>query len=132
MRWPRSSAALAAALVLVACGGRATPDDQAFHQAAVNGRGGTEVVFDATVLSAPVQVGDHEHLEVRAATGEQMEVDHNTGLAPWVPAKAGDHVIIEGQLYDDNGFEGVHCTHARTSSGCPYSGWIELGGTFYE
>lgn len=134
MRWPRSeiAAAAAAALVLAGCGGHATADDQAFHQAAVQGRGGAEVVFNATVLQAPAQVGDHEHLEVRAATGEQLEVDHNTGLAPWVPARPGDHVVIAGQLYDDSGLEGVHCTHAHTSSGCPYPGFVELAGTYYE
>jgi hypothetical protein len=120
------------ALALAACGGHAAPDDQAFHEAASQGRVGAEVVFDATVLSTPAQVGGHEHLEVRAATGERLEIDHNTTLAPWVPAQPGDQVVIGGQLYDDSGVEGVHCTHAHTSSGCPYPGFIELRGTYYE
>lgn len=133
MPWRRFSApAAAVCLLLAACGGRATADNAAFHQAAQQGRAGAEVVFDATVLQAPAQVGDHEHLVVRAVTGEQLEIDHNTILAQWVPARAGDHVVIAGQLYDDSGLEGVHCTHAHTSSGCPYPGWIELAGTYYE
>lgn len=123
---------LAATLVAAACGGHASADDQAFHQAAAQGRAGAEVVFDATVLAAPVQVGRHEHLEVRAATGEELEIDHNTSLAQWVPAQPGDALVIAGQLYDDSGVEGVHCTHAHTSSGCPYPGFIELHGSYYE
>ena len=132
MRSRRFSGLLLAVLVAAACGGHATPDDQAFHRAAQNGQGGAEVVFDATVLQVPAQVGAHEHLEVRAATGEQLEIDHNTDLAGWVPAKVGDHLVIAGQLYDDSGVEGVHCTHALTSRGCPYSGFVELGTTYYE
>lgn len=133
MRSQRSRTIAAAALLLAAaCGGHAAAADAAFHQIASQGRSGAEVTFDATVLADPVQVGNHEHLEVRATTGEQLEVDHNTALAPPVPARAGDHVVIAGQFYDDSGREGVHCTHAHTSRGCPYPGFIELGGTYYE
>lgn len=99
---------------------------------AQQGQSGPEVVFHATVLADPQQVGDHEHLEVRASTGETLEIDHNTSLAPWVPVHSGDKVVIAGQFYDDSGLEGVHCTHAQTSSGCPYPGYIEFGGNFYE
>ena len=90
------------------------------------------MVFHATVVAEPQQVGDHEHLEVRAQTGEMVEVDHNTRLAPSVPVHAGDQVVIAGQFYDDSGLEGVHCTHAHTSSGCPYPGFIEFRGAYYE
>jgi len=90
------------------------------------------VVFHATLLADPQQVGDHEHLEVRAQTGETLEIDHNTSLAPFVPVHTGDHVVIEGQFYDDSGLEGVHCTHAHTSSGCPDPGFIEFNGKYYE
>ncbi len=117
---------------MAACGGHAQPDDAAFHSAAQQGRSGAQVVFDATVVADPQQVGDHQHIQVRAQTGESLEVDHNTSLAPWAPVHAGDHVVIAGQLYDDAGFEGVHCTHAHTSSGCPYPGFIEFGGQYYE
>ncbi|HEX6487309.1 MAG TPA: DUF3465 domain-containing protein [Candidatus Dormibacteraeota bacterium] len=132
MRSRRFSALAAVMLVLAACGGHAAADDQAFHRVASAGQAGAEVVFDATVLSEPAQVGDHEHLEVRATTGETLEVDHNTSLAPWVPAHTGDQVVIAGQFYDDSGAEGVHCTHAHTSNGCPYPGFIELGTNYYD
>jgi hypothetical protein len=124
---------LLVALVAVACGGREVPDDQALHQDIVNDANGSEVTFDATVLNDPVESGGHERFEVKATTGEMLEVDHNTSLAAPVPLHAGDHVVIHGRLYIDPGPRvGVHCTHARTSSGCPSPGWIMLGDNYYE
>ena len=129
----RLGAAFAIALVLMACGGRETADDQGLHQDIVNSTNGAEVTFDATVLNDPVESGGHERFQVKTSTGEVLEIDHNTSLAPSVPAHAGDTLIIHGQLYIDPGPKiGVHCTHAHTSSGCPNPGWIELGQNFYE
>lgn len=130
MRW----FAWAAATILIAgCGGRAAPDDQALHQDIVNGSGGAEVTFDATVVTEPFESGGHERFDVKAPTGELVEVDHNTSLASYAPIHTGDHVIIHGQLYIDPGPRyGVHCTHAATSGGCPYPGWIEAGNNYYE
>jgi hypothetical protein len=129
----RLGATLAIALVLMACGGRETADDQGLHQDIVNSTNGAEVTFDATVLNDPVESGGHERFQVKTSTGEVLEIDHNTSLAPSVPAHAGDTLIIHGQLYIDPGPKvGVHCTHAHTSSGCPNPGWIELGQNFYE
>jgi Protein of unknown function (DUF3465) len=126
-------ALMATALLLIACGGRESPDDQGLHQDIQSNVSGAEVTFDATVLSDPAQSGAHERFEVRAATGEMLEVDHNTNLAQPVPAHKGDGVIIHGQLYIDPGPRyGVHCTHARTSSGCPNPGWIEYNNNYYE
>jgi len=120
-------------LALVACGERATPDDQALHQDVVKDVNGAEVTFDATVLNNPVESGGHERFEVKATTGERLEIDHNTTLAAFVPVHAGDVLVIHGQLYIDPGPRlGVHCTHAATSSGCPNPGWIMLGTTYYE
>ena len=120
-------------IALVACGERATPDDQALHQDVLKDINGAEVTFDATVLNNPVQSGGHERFEVKATTGERLEIDHNTTLAPFVPVHAGDVLVIHGQLYIDPGPRvGVHCTHAATSSGCPNPGWIMLGTTYYE
>ena len=78
----RLGAALAIALALIACGGRETPDDQGLHQDIVNSTNGAEVTFDATVLSDPVESGGHERFQVKASTGEVLEIDHNTSLAP--------------------------------------------------
>jgi hypothetical protein len=124
---------VAVLLALVGCGGRDTPDDQALHRDVVNGSSGAEVTFDATVLDNPVESGGHERFEVKTPTGERLEVDHNTTLAPYVPIHAGDSVVIHGQLYIDPGPHlGVHCTHAATSSGCPSPGWIMFGTDYYE
>jgi hypothetical protein len=129
----RVSIAVVVALALLACGGRESTDDQGLHQDIVNSTNGAEVTFDATVVSDPVESGGHERFQVKASTGEVLEIDHNTSLAPSVPAHAGDTLVIHGQLYIDPGPKiGVHCTHAHTSSGCPNPGWIELGANYYE
>jgi hypothetical protein len=124
---------IVALLALLACGGRETPDDQALHRDVVNASSGAEVTFDATVVNNPVDSGGHERFEVKATTGELLEIDHNTTLAPNVPIHAGDAVVIHGQLYIDPGPRlGVHCTHAATSSGCPSPGWIMFDNNYYE
>jgi hypothetical protein len=129
----RRLALACAALVLLACGGRDTPDDQGLHQDIQGGSSGAEVTFDASLLNDPAASGDHEVFEVTARTGETLQIDHNTSLAPWVPAHRGEPVIIHGQLYIDPGPRyGVHCTHAHTSSGCPDPGWIEYNNNYYE
>jgi hypothetical protein len=129
----RFIAAAASLALLMACGGRDAPDDQGLHKDIQNGSSGAEVTFDATLTGDPTQNGDHEVFEVRAATGEMLEIDHNTSLASQAPVHNGDAVIIHGQLYIDPGPRyGVHCTHARTSSGCPYPGWIEFNNNYYE
>ena len=134
----RRTAVAAAAVVAIltaatSCGGRETPDDQGFHQDIVSGTNGAEVTFDATLVTDPIQSGDHERFAVKAATGERLEVDHNTSLATFVPAHSGDGIVIHGQLYIDPGpVIGVHCTHAHTSSGCPNPGWIEFANNYYE
>jgi hypothetical protein len=129
----RRLALAVAAVLLVACGGRESPDDQAVHQDIVTGANGAEVTFDATVAGNPVQSGGHERFEVTDPSGDMLEVDHNTSLATYVPAHTGDHLIIRGKLYIDPGPRyGVHCTHAHTSSGCPSPGWIELNNNYYE
>jgi hypothetical protein len=129
----RTLAVAVALVTLVACGGRETPDDQGLHQDIQQDVNGAEVTFDAAILTEPVDSGGHERFEVRAATGEMLEVDHNTTLAQAVPAHKGDGLIIHGQLYIDPGPRyGVHCTHAHTSSGCPNPGWIEYNSNYYE
>jgi hypothetical protein len=129
----RFALGVALLLVLAGCGERATADDQALHRDVINGSSGAEVTFDATVLDNPVESGGHERFDVKAPTGERLEIDHNTTLAQYVPIKTGDALVIHGQLYIDPGPRlGVHCTHAATSSGCPSPGWIMFGSNYYE
>lgn len=129
----RRLAVVLAALMLLACAGRDSVDDQTLHQDIVTNANGAEVTFDATVVSDPVAAGDHERFMVKATTGETLEIDHNTKLATYVPVHANDKVIVHGKLYIDPGPRyGVHCTHSHTSSGCPVPGWIEFNNTYYE
>ena len=116
-----------------ACGGRPAVDDPGLHQAILDGRTGAEVTFEGRVEAEPQRAGTHEHLAVTTGAGDRLEIDHNVDLAPWVPAHGGDTVTVHGQLYiDAPGRDGVHCTHARTSRGCPQPGWVELHGSYYE
>lgn len=129
----RVAIGLSLLVLLFACGGRDAPADQTFHQDVVNASSGAEVTFHATVLDDPVESGGHERFDVRAATGETLEIDHNTDLAPSVPIHKGDQIVVHGELYIDPGpHVGVHCTHAATSSGCPNPGWIMFGDNYYE
>ena len=130
MRWLAVAATIA---LLVACGGRETPDDQGLHNDIQGDSNGAEVTFDATVSTEPTQSGDHEIFDVATTTGETLEIDHNTSLAQYVPLHKGDIIVIHGQLYIDPGPRyGVHCTHAHTSGGCPNPGWIEYNNNYYE
>jgi hypothetical protein len=129
----RPAAVVLTVVLLVACGGRETADDQRLHQDIQGNADGAEVTFDAALLTEPVESGGHERFEVRVPTGESLEIDHNTSLAQPVPAHKGDGVVIHGRLYIDPGPRyGVHCTHATTSSGCPDPGWIEYNNNYYE
>ena len=107
----RLLSALASAFLLAACGvsaTRAPADDAALHQDIASGQAGVEVTFDGTLIADPQQVGTHEHLQVKTAAGDILEVDHNTTLAPSVPAHAGDSVIVHGLLYIDPESEDLH------------------------
>ena len=133
MRRLAFAVALGFVLTTAACGGRESTDDQGLHNDVANNANGAEVTFDATVVNDPVESGGHERFQVKATTGEVLEIDHNTTLAPSVPIHGGDMLVIHGQLYIDPGPHiGVHCTHAQTSSGCPNPGWIMFGSNYYE
>jgi hypothetical protein len=126
-------------LWLAACGegspapaAQVQPDDAALQQAVRQGRAGAEVTFDATLLTDPATVKGHERFEARSGTGDVLEVDHNVQLAPAVPSRSGDRVVVRGQLYLDPGRAGVHCTHRETSRGCPTPGFIDFQGRTFD
>jgi hypothetical protein len=124
--------ALAALLLSAGCGGDPAPDDAGLHRAIAAHQAGAEVTFDAVLMASPIESGGHERMEVRAGSGDQLEIDHNTSLATPVPAHQGDAIVVHGQLYIDPGAVGVHCTHGHTSSGCPEPGWIKFQGNTYN
>ena len=135
MRWRRlaSGALTAAALAGAACGDPAGGADSDNLPGAVAAhRGGAEVTGPVVLVSEPQESGGHERMRVRDSAGDPLEIDHNTTLAQPVPAHSGDSLTVHGQLYVDPGQVGIHCTHARTSSGCPQPGWIEYRGHRYS
>jgi hypothetical protein len=113
-------------------GAASRPDAQAVHADLAAGRSGAEVTFWGTVLAPPVDRGTHEVLSVSDGAGDTLELDDNTDLGPRVPARPGDRLLVHGRLYVDPDRAGVHCLHARTSSGCPEPGWIQLRGQTYD
>lgn len=108
------------------------PDVAGLHADIAQGRTGAEVTFDATVVQPPVSAGDHEQIQVTDSLGDQLELDYNTNLGQWIAVKVGDQLEVHGQLYIDPGRAGVHCLHAKTSSGCPEPGWVLFAGTTYS
>jgi hypothetical protein len=129
----RAALLLVALLLVTGCGEREQTDNQGLHQDILKDATGAEVTFDALVMTVPVESGGHERFQVNDTAGDSLEIDHNTDLATYVPIQVGNQVIIHGRLYIDPGPKvGVHCTHAKTSSGCPDPGWIEFGGSYYE
>lgn len=128
----RMAAMAVACAFIAACGGEGdTVDDAGLHTAIAQGRSGVEVTGIVTLLAEPQESGGHERMRVRDQAGDRLEIDHNTTLAERVPAHSGDTATVHGQLYLDPGGAGIHCTHARTSRGCPAPGWIEFRGHRY-
>ena len=133
--WPLAGAAVALFLALVAFNWwqQSQVASASVHDDIAAGRSGAEVTFTGTVLSTPVNAGDHEQIQVSDGAGDNLELDYNTTLGEWIPAKPGDRLTIHGRLYIDAGPRyGVHCLHAKTSSGCPLPGYIQLNGTTYD
>ena len=110
----------------------AQPDEAALQADISAGRNGAEVTFNAIVVQAPANVGDHEQIQVKDKLGDQLELDYNTQLGQWIPVRIGDQLEVHGQLYIDPGRVGVHFLHAQTSSGCPEPGWARYAGTTYS
>jgi hypothetical protein len=108
------------------------PDVNALHSDIAAGRSGSEVTFDATLVSDPIESGGHERMSVRDQLGDVLELDYNTSLGRYIPVHAGSSIVVHGQLYIDPGQVGVHCLHGQTSSGCPQPGWIQYAGSTYS
>ena len=96
-----------------------------------------QVSFSGTVTSAPHFFygtnthAEHEAFDVRADSGDRVEIVDNVKLAPPVPVSAGNRVTIAGELVPD-GSRGplVHWTH-HDPAGVHPDGYIEFGGTRY-
>src|SRR5437660_1955344 len=99
-RWRSGHAgagALAAALLLAGCGGDPAPDNAALLDALHGGRT-AEVTVQGPVVAVladePAHTdGPHQRFDVRVDSVD-VEVDYNLDLAPRVPVRIGDNVVI--------------------------------------
>lgn len=73
--------------------------------------------------------GPHENFLVDVA-GVQVQVIHNLSLAPRVPVKPGDTVVVHGQFEPDPSGPVIHYTHHATDR--HEGGYIQLNGTTYQ
>lgn len=73
----------------------------------------------------------HQRFIVRLGSGHTLLVAHNVDLAPRIPLRAGDQVLMRGE-YEWNGQGGVlHWTHHDPDGQRP-GGWIEWDGDRYR
>lgn len=73
----------------------------------------------------------HQRFIVRLSTGRTVLIAHNIDLAPRVPAKRGDSLLVYGE-YEWNAQGGVlHWTHHDPERRRP-GGWIVYKGKKYE
>jgi hypothetical protein len=124
-------------ILLAACGTvAAPPDDQAIVQDFQQHRSAVEVTADGTVIrQLPDSTGPsaaHERFIIRLRSGGlTLLIDHNLAIAPRVPVRAGDHVIVHGE-YIWNAQGGlIHFTH-HDPQGRHEGGYIEDNGQFYS
>jgi hypothetical protein len=121
-------------LAALAVGGCADPkpNNPAFVHDLVTGVA-AEVTVSGTVTrllpdsSGPS--GPHEDFDI-SVSGQEVEIDHNLTLAPQVPVRVGDLVVIHGQFEPDPGHPVIHYTHHAT--GTHTGGWIKLAGRKYS
>lgn len=73
----------------------------------------------------------HQRFIVELASGRTVLVAHNIDLAPRVPLREGDRVIVHGEYEWSQRGGTVHWTH-HDPKGWREGGWIEHAGERYE
>lgn len=129
----RLPAAVAAIVVALLCACGSAVDNAAFDSA-YRDHQAVEVTVQGTVTDtfadAPAHAdGPHQRFDV-SVDGATVEIDHNLDLAPRVPVRDGDTVVIHGQFEPDPGHPVIHYTHHAT--GRHEGGWIQWGGSTYQ
>ena len=105
-------------------------------RAAYSSRGAAEVLFPATVATAPRYfVGSRTHAMHEAFVADSsagpVEVVDNVSLAPRVPVNAGDNILVKGEMVHDKGrIPVVHWTHHDPSQRHE-DGFIRFQGRVY-
>jgi hypothetical protein len=138
-RFGVSCAALAALAIAACSAGSDQPDNMAAVQDVQQHRSGQEVTVQGTVaqLLPPntSATGRHERFVIDVHTGSGDEqlilVAHNIDIAPEVPLKEGDEVVVHGDLEIDSTGPVIHWTHHDPSGRHP-PGFIKVNGQTYE
>ena len=73
--------------------------------------------------------GPHENFDINVS-GVVIHIVHNLSLAPRVPVKVGDTVVVHGQFEPDSSGPVIHYTHHQTSG--HEGGYITLNGQTYQ
>ncbi len=96
-----------------------------------------EVRYTGTVTTPPTFFTSrrshrtHEQFDVRSDDGSRFRVIDNVSIAPRVPARPGDRVIVQGELVHDRGKPPiVHWTH-HDPGRRHEDGFVMLGGRVY-
>jgi hypothetical protein len=96
-----------------------------------------QVRYSGTVTTQPIFFSSkhthrvHEQFDIRADDGSALRVVDNVTIAPRVPVKPGDRVIVQGDLVDAHGKRPiVHWTH-HDPGHRHADGFIEFGGRMY-
>jgi hypothetical protein len=129
--------ALAAALLLAACGGSTAPNDAAVCDAFRAGQSHVEVVADGKVERvlgvAPGRVSPHEGFLMRLSSGCDVvvRVEANTDFTGTFTIAPGDPATVKGEyeFYPRGGV--IHWTH-RDPRGRHEGGYISVRGHTYE
>jgi hypothetical protein len=121
---------LSIALAVAACGD-AKPDNPQFVHDLSAARAAEVTVTGIVTMLLPDSTGPtgpHEDFDI-TVSGHTVEIDHNLTLAPRVPVRRGDTVVVHGQFEPDPGHPVIHYTHHATDS--HPAGWIKLNGHKY-
>ena len=111
------------------------PDDAA--RAAVAAHRVADVTVAGTVTDAPsFFVGRrtharHETFDIITPHGLKLRIVDNVALAPPIPVRTGDNIVVAGQLIPTPGEAIVHDTHHCPGPGWHRGGWIEWEGRRY-
>ena len=114
------------------CGCGSAVDNAAFLHDVV-----ARVADEVTVQGEVVQLlsdsngadGAHENF-ILVVDGVDVQIVHNLSLAPRVPVRVGDTVVVHGQFEPDPGHPVIHYTHHSTDR--HESGFIKFDGRTYE
>ena len=128
----RRFAVLVLSVALAAAGcGDAKPDNPQFIHDLSSAQAAEVTVTGTVTMLLPDSTGPtgpHEDFDI-TVSGHTVEIDHNLTLAPRVPVRPGDVVVVHGQFEPDPGHPVIHYTHHATGS--HPGGWIKLNGHKY-